>query len=156
MRSHNHWVTQQVRNIEEYLYWDCLDLVILLIPTVPNSHFSLIAGSKIKEIANVPEWEAFVSGSKSSGRPFIVEFTAAWCPPCKMIAPVLEELAAKHTDVDFVKVDIDNQDVTPVVVENNVSAVPTFVSMRGEKKLTTFSGADKGQLLRMVQEVSEL
>ena len=72
------------------------------------------------------------------------------------IAPVLEELAGKHADVDFVKVDIDNQEITPVVVENNVTAVPTFVSMRGEKKLTTFSGADKNQLLRMVQEVSEL
>ena len=78
------------------------------------------------------------------------------CPPCRMIAPVLESLAEKHSDVSFVTIDIDNHAVTELTVENEVSAVPTFVSLKGERKVTKFSGADKGQLTRMVEEVSSI
>ena len=38
----------------------------------------------------------------------IVDFTASWCPPCKMIKPYFEELSKRHTDVQFIKVDVDN------------------------------------------------
>lgn len=71
-----------------------------------------------------------------------------------MIAPILEELAIKHPDISFVKLDIDNKAVTGVVADHGVAAVPTFVSYRGKTKLGAFSGADRAQLTRMVQELS--
>lgn len=84
----------------------------------------------------------------------VIEFTAAWCPPCRQIAPVVDDLASKHTQVSFVKLDIDNKSLLEIVASFSVSAVPTFVSMVGDKQITTFSGADRAQLTRMVQELS--
>ncbi|KAG7667695.1 hypothetical protein Ndes2526B_g01913 [Nannochloris sp. 'desiccata'] len=114
------------------------------------------SGSKIKEITNTTQWDELVKNSTSSGRPAIVQFTAVWCPPCKMIAPVLEELAGKHTDLDFVKLDIDNHAVTNIVADYSVAAVPTFVSLKGDKKVHAFSGADRNQLQKMVEDMSDL
>lgn len=118
-----------------------------LTPPPPTSP----AGSKIKEIASTQDWDALL---KEEARPIVVEFTAAWCPPCKAIAPVLEDLAGRHAGVAFVKIDIDNGAVTPVVADHGVSAVPTFVSLAGGKRVATFSGADRAQLKRMVEELS--
>jgi thioredoxin 1 len=117
---------------------------------------SFASGSKIKEITSTTQWDELIKNSTSSGRPAIVEFTAVWCPPCKMIAPVLEELAGKHTDLDFVKLDIDNQAVTTIVASYSVASVPSFVSLKGDKTLHAFSGADRNQLQMMVEDLSNL
>ena len=54
-----------------------------------------------------------------------VDFFATWCGPCKMLAPILDEVAEKHPDVTFVKVDVDrNLDATR---KFRVSARPTLV-----------------------------
>lgn len=68
-----------------------------------------------------------------------------------MISPIYDELSAKYPDVAFGKVDVDdNQDAA---VEFKISAVPTFVFSKGEESVTTFSGADKGQLEKLVQDL---
>lgn len=77
-----------------------------------------------------------------------------WCPPCRMIHPVIEEQAEKHQGITFLRLDIDNSDVLPVVTEHGVSAVPTFVSYQGRQKVAQFSGADKALLMQMVNEVA--
>ena len=54
----------------------------------------------------------------------LVDFTASWCGPCKMIGPYFEELAAKFQNVVFVKVDVD--DLDDIAAECGISAMPTF------------------------------
>jgi len=44
---------------------------------------------------------------ESAGGKKIFYFTATWCPPCRMIAPIFEKLAKEHQGVDFCKVDVD-------------------------------------------------
>lgn len=53
-----------------------------------------------------------------------IDFTAVWCGPCRVISPVFDELAAKHTNALFVKVDVDKH--AQVAQECNISAMPTF------------------------------
>merc|ERR1712157_511029 len=56
-----------------------------------------------------------------------VDFTASWCPPCKMIKPIYEELAEEHKDkpkAKFVKIDVDDNDA--VAAEYKIRSMPTF------------------------------
>lgn len=54
-----------------------------------------------------------------------VDFYADWCGPCKMVSPIVEELAAEKTDVKFVKVNVDDN---PEVAERfGIMSIPTLI-----------------------------
>lgn len=73
-----------------------------------------------------------------------VDFTATWCGPCKMIAPVFTSLAAQFPSIHFLKVDVDaNQDISGY---ERVSSMPTFAVYKYGKKVEGFSGADANKL----------
>lgn len=68
-----------------------------------------------------------------------------------MISPIYDELSTKYPDVAFGKVDVDdNQDAA---MEFQITAVPTFIFSREEEIVNKFSGADKGQLEKLVQDL---
>lgn len=81
----------------------------------------------------------------------VLYFTATWCPPCKAIAPVYEELSKKYPDVAFGKVDVDEN--SDAALDFEVNAVPTFVLFDGEVMKERFSGADATVLEKHVQEL---
>jgi thioredoxin 1 len=81
----------------------------------------------------------------------VLYFTATWCPPCKAIAPVYEELSKKYPDVAFGKVDVDEN--SDAALDFEVKAVPTFVLFDGEDMKDKFSGADATLLEKYVQEL---
>ena len=64
-----------------------------------------------------------------SDRPVVVDFWAAWCGPCKMVAPELEKLAAKYGDqITVVKVDVD---ANPALSQAfNIMSIPTITLFR--------------------------
>lgn len=55
----------------------------------------------------------------------LVDFWAAWCGPCKMIAPVLEEIDAEIDEVNIVKLDVDNNPAT--AAEFGIMSIPTLL-----------------------------
>jgi thioredoxin 1 len=68
----------------------------------------------------------------------LVDFWATWCGPCKMIAPILEQLSEDITDVTFVKVDVDNN---PGLADKyDISSIPTIILFKGGKQVDKITG----------------
>jgi thioredoxin 1 len=74
-----------------------------------------------------------------SDRPVLVDFTAAWCPPCRQLAPVIDGLAKKYSGKAKVgKVDIDAEQ--DLAVEYGITAVPTILFFKGGEVVSTVRG----------------
>lgn len=96
------------------------------------------------KILNADEFESEVV--KGSGVT-LVDFYAEWCGPCKMIAPVLEELSSEMDGkANVVKVDIDKTPELAHVFE--VMAVPTLIIFKNGKQMETIMGFQHKGLLR--------
>ena len=92
--------------------------------------------------------ETFDSVVLSSPRPVIVEYWAQWCGPCHQLSPVLEAIAAEHSDrIDVVKLNIDENPAA--YQKSGVLAVPTMNVFSGGEIVKQVVGAKpKSALLR--------
>ncbi|KAN0015609.1 hypothetical protein ACTFIU_008348 [Dictyostelium citrinum] len=81
----------------------------------------------------------------------VVDFTATWCGPCKMISPYFEQLSSEYKDVIFLKVDVDQCKST--TQSQGVRAMPTFKFFIERRQVHEFSGADKNQLKSSIERL---
>jgi thioredoxin 1 len=81
----------------------------------------------------------FAAEVLESERPVVVDFNATWCGPCRVMTPILEELAAEREDVRFVKLDVDENQTT--VTRYGVMSMPTFMVFDGGEPVLTLIGS---------------
>lgn len=87
----------------------------------------------------------------NSDKLVLIDFFATWCGPCKMLAPILEQVAEAHDDVEVVKVDTD--EVTELAVQYKIAAVPTLVFLKNGQLVKEHRGfANKAQIDAMIEE----
>ncbi|KAL0431688.1 UNVERIFIED_CONTAM: Thioredoxin H2 [Sesamum radiatum] len=89
-------------------------------------------------------WQLHFNSSKQLNKLMVVDFSATWCGPCKFMEPVFNNLAANYTDVDFVKIDVD--ELSDVSREFGVQAMPTFLLLKQGKEVERVVGAKKDEL----------
>lgn len=99
------------------------------------------------------DWEKHKEWSYEGDLPAVVDFFAQWCGPCKMLGPVLEELASKYEGKMHVfKVDIDAEPELAALFD--VQSVPTllFVPLEGQPAIA-LGALPKQELQRAIEEV---
>ena len=74
-----------------------------------------------------------------SDKPALLDFWASWCGPCRMVLPLVEEIARERADIKVCKINVDQQ--PELAARFNVMTIPTLVVMRNGKELTRASGA---------------
>jgi thioredoxin 1 len=112
----------------------------------------LIFGFIVKEIemsAKVITKENFEAEAVKSDQPVLLDFWAPWCGPCKMLMPVIDELAEEVTHAKVFKVNVDDE--PELASKFRVMSVPTLVVMKDGKVVDTTVGIkSKDTLLEML------
>lgn len=80
----------------------------------------------------------------------LLDFSAVWCGPCQMIAPVIHEIADENNDIIVGKIDVDNE--TPLAIKFGISSIPTLVVMKNGQAVDKAVGLrSKAQILEMLK-----
>jgi thioredoxin 1 len=89
---------------------------------------------------------AFEADVLAADGPVLVDFTAAWCGPCRMVTPVLKQIAAERPDLTVLQVDADAN--AELMLRYRVMGLPTMALFRDGELVTSITGAQpKSRLL---------
>ncbi|NOY86067.1 MAG: thioredoxin [Deltaproteobacteria bacterium] len=86
-----------------------------------------------------------------STRPVLVDFWAVWCAPCRMVAPVVDEIADNYgSRVKVGKINVDENAQTPN--KYGIRSIPTLMLFKGGKVVEQIIGANPGEIKRIVEK----
>jgi len=82
------------------------------------------------------EWQSKVIDAEKT---VLVDFSATWCGPCKAMAPVIEEIAEEHTEIDVYKLDIDES--MEIAKKYGIMSVPTCIVFKNGEPASQIIGS---------------
>lgn len=95
--------------------------------------------------------ENFNTEVVNSDRPVLLDFWATWCVPCRMVGPLVEEIAAEHPEIKVGKINVDEQ--PELAAQFQIMSIPTLMVVKNGQITQRVVGArPKAQILALVQE----
>ncbi len=93
--------------------------------------------------------ETFKEEVINSGKAVLIDFYADWCGPCKMLSPVIEQIAKERDDIKVVKIDVDKE--TDLARQFGIMSIPTVMVIKdGKVKNTSLGFKSKEAILALL------
>ncbi|GMH38328.1 hypothetical protein BSKO_06212 [Bryopsis sp. KO-2023] len=107
---------------------------------------------EVAKVSNNSEWKKRVLEKGTRSPRVVVDFFASWCPPCRQISPIFENLSKTYTNVKFLKIDVEENKA--VATKCGIQSMPTFQFYFEGDMINTLMGADKEKLEFLIKELA--
>ncbi|XP_020590067.1 thioredoxin H4-1-like [Phalaenopsis equestris] len=104
-------------------------------------------------VRSLEDWDEKISEAKKEGKIVVVNFSAAWCGPCRVIIPFFAELSLQYPQLFFLSVDVD--DLPDLCTSMDIHATPTFFFFRDGNQIDKLVGANKPELHKKILAFAE-
>lgn len=109
-------------------------------------------GGNVHLVTSKEDWDQKVAEANKDGKIVVANFSASWCGPCRVIAPVYAEMSQTYPQLMFLTIDVD--DLMDFSSSWDIRATPTFFFLKNGQQVDKLVGANKPELEKKVAAVA--